>query len=207
MRFRFALLAFFLVVACDATVTDIGKIDADLLAQVARIPDGSLTPAEVVLVDLLRSADSADGGAPQIPQLDSLFTLVTTGRSDGSAAVASRFSDIVESAWRHIDDGANATGECELIEARTLQSRVVADRLGTRGALGYVTIVSASLEHSDETVNARTPRRYRAMLESAFDLRDDARNAIRDGRVADAFDLASHAAGLANALAAGSVRN
>jgi hypothetical protein len=194
--------------ACDATVTEFDQIDGDVLAQVARIADGSLTPAERVLVDLMRRSDVESSGPVIIPQLDSLFTLVVEDRSAdwaGEAARAARQHDgALADAWHQIENGSPGEGERRLMDARGVQSRTVARRLGRTGALGYIAIVAQSLERSSDRLGRSAPRRLRAMLDSALDLDNDARSALREGRVAEAFDLASHAAGLANTLQMGS---
>jgi hypothetical protein len=211
MRIGFSLiLGCTLALACDATVTELDQIDSDLLAQVARISDGSLTAAERVLVDLMRRPDAAPPDLLVIPQLDSLFALVVNDRSPDWAGHAARVdrqhADALAEAWREIENGNAPDGERRLLDARRVQSETVAERLGKAGAWGYIALVGTSLERSRESADERAPRRFRAMLGSAFDLRDDARAALREGRMADAFDLASHAAGLANTLAAGTTR-
>lgn len=212
MRIRFSLvLACTITIACDATVTEIDQIDSDLLAQVARISDGSLTPAERVLVDVMRRSDAGPAEQVLVPQLDSLFTLVVEDQSagwTGEAARAARQHDgLLADAWHEIENGSASDGERRLMDARRLQSETVARRLGRAGAMGYIAIVTRSLERSSDRLEGMAPRRLRAMIDSALDLGDDARAALREGRVAEAFDLASHAAGLANTLQSGSTRN
>jgi len=189
--------------ACDRTVTGIDQVDAGVLAQAARISHGNAIPAERVLVDLLGRSERPDGGL-LVPEMDSLFTLVLADREvdtrDWMRDAELRHRTLMAEAWKAIDARQPRTGERRLIEARALQSDVVAHALGRGGAVGYSAIVGLSLERSRGRLDATTPRRVRHMLETAFDLHEDAVEAIREGRLASAFDLAAHAAGLANTI-------
>lgn len=188
---------------CNPAITDLGDADADVLAQVARVSQGQVTPAERVLVDLLQRGSRDPGSPLDLPQLDSLYALTSSERLSGDAQDLIRRHDRVSrEAWAAIDAGDAGAGERWLEEARGIQSDFVASRLGRGGALGYIALVDRSLEQSRAAVSERTPRRVVRMLDTATDLHDEAREAIRAGRIADAFDLASHAAGLANTISA-----
>jgi hypothetical protein len=214
MRKRFLLcLAPCVLAACDASITDVGEIDADVLAQVARVSAGSATPAERVLVDLFGRMDSGrnDGATPVLPQLDSLFVLTladpTPEFAERAASTGDYHEKLVRDAWSAIDAGDSENGERLLVDARDLQSDVVAGRLGKAGALGYIALVGRALDRARREADPDSDPRLTSMLDSALDLREDATRAVREDRLSDAFDLASHAAGLANALATGHVRD
>jgi len=207
------LLPFVVVCACDASVTSIDEIDADVLAQVARVSAGDATPAERVLVELLRrdDADWLNDTASDLPQLDSLFalTLADPDRESAAQAVALRaqYEQLVRQAWDAIDAGDAEGGEQLLVHARSLQSEIVGRRLGKAGALGYIALIDRALDRARRQTGPQTPLGLASMLDSAVDLCDDASRAVREDRLAEAFDLASHAAGLANAFATGHPRD
>lgn len=203
----------FVICACDASVTDIDDIDADVLAQVARVSAGDATPAERVLVELLRrdDADWLTDTASDLPQLDSLFALTLADPDRESSArapgVRARYEQLVRQAWDAIDAGDASGGERLLVGARALQSEVVGQRLGKAGALGYIALIERALDRARRQTGPQTPLGLASMLDSAVDLCEDASRAVRDDRLAEAFDLASHAAGLANAFATGHPRD
>lgn len=192
--------------ACDAAITDIGQADSELLAQVARVSSGSVTPGERVLVEMLQRAATDEEAPIVLPQLDSLFTLALRDDAPDPDRLASRHRTLVRDAWRAIDAGDPTAGERWLNEARSVQSELVASRFGTAGALGYIALVGRSLDRSEALEGPRSARHIRHMLDTARDLYAESRDAVRQGRLALAFDLASHAAGLANTIGA-SVRD
>jgi hypothetical protein len=211
MRASLLVAAGGVALGCDATIVGLDPVDGSVLDVITRVSTGQLSPAEQVLLDLLRPADGRRGDPSYIPQLDSLFDLVIADRSPAFAerAIEVRLQHeiLIRDAWREIDAGNTGAGERGLLEARSVQTQLVAQRLGRVGALIYVAAVSRSLQHAFDRADSGMPRRSRSMLRSALDLRDDARAAIRNGRLPAAFDFASHAAGLANTLASGAQRD
>lgn len=197
------------IVACDASPTAIDSLDSTRLEQLVLATNGSVTPAERVLLDVLARIEDPDGTPIELPHLDSLFQLALTAEAGRSPARAARLrnehDEIIARAWQAIDAGETRTGERILAEARSSQARSVTEILGVNASAAFVSLLGRALDLADEELLASDPaglgpRGPGRMAESARDLEADARMALARGDAARALDIATHAAGLVNSL-------
>jgi hypothetical protein len=199
------ILAGFLAAGCDLTPTEIeGLGEADLERMVAQTtPPG---PGRALWQHFIENLDAPAIDAPALPGLDSLFQLSAAGNAAGEAETSARAAHgkLLNEAWRAIERGDMDSGEAGLTAARTYQAETVVQSLGAGTPLVMITLVGRSLHRLDAAMDlrsgtARQPR-FDAMSSTARDLLADARQALGRGESALALDLATHAAGIANAM-------
>jgi hypothetical protein len=96
-------------------------------------------------------------------------------------------------------------GERDLAAARRLQAETIVLVLGEPASLVYASILNRTMKRASERLDGldrRNPARVRLgrMLSTVRELETDARSAFASGDAIQSLDVASHAAGLVNAL-------
>ena len=202
-RFRiFVILALTAgTVSCDAS--GISGVDAGHIERLARITSRSLTPVERTLLDIFVGLEEP-AARPRLPLLQKLFDLALDGPSvhsqDGAEDMRRQHDEAVQRAWAAIYEGDRGPGERALVEARVLQVRMTAEAMGPIAVRAYVALLGVCLDHIENTPMKANEAAHGHMLDTARNLAADAGMAIAAGDMAQAIDIAEHAAGLVNAL-------
>jgi len=170
---------------------------------------------EAALDQLTRASDLLDGVAhflitlQRIPALETLFeeAVARAGRQQHRAALDSMLASLDTlnaDARRALRNGQRERAQRSLEAVRKEQIRVVLSALDSGTVHGLIKQVDAGLAVSAARVNRLTDVRLRdrasRMLDEASSLIARAHKAHEQRAAATALDLASHAAGLVNAL-------
>lgn len=203
-----AILFVAVAVSCDLSPTALEEMDparVDSLLRVAADHDGD--PGRRVLYDLV--TDSGNAAPAALPQLDSLFELALTTQAstdrERSGQDRQTYRQMLDEAWSKIADGRNSDGEQELAAVRRFQAETVVRVFGAPTALVYGALLDRTIRDATSRLEAGPPGDEKARLEQMVvtirELRMDAGKAWSSGDAAGSVDIATHAAGLANALA------
>jgi hypothetical protein len=158
---------------------------------------------------LTRLEDPAHQDAIELPQLDSLFRLALASSSmavmSPDSSPLARHARLIDDAWSAIAEGEMERGERDLAAARRLQAETIVLVLGEPASLVYASILNRTMKRASERLDGldrRNPARVRLgrMLSTVRELETDARSAFASGDAIQSLDVASHAAGLVNAL-------
>lgn len=201
-------LSIALVGACDLSPTALDELDpAQVNSLLGAAAARNSDPGRRALYDLAGAAAGAPVG--NLPQLDSLFDLALGAqasadpeRSDRDRRTRQR---MLSDAWSEIARGETGQGERSLVSVRRFQAETVVRVLGAPTALLYNSLLERSVRESRRTLEEGPAddetARLSQMVSTIRELQTDARRAWADGDAAGSIDIASHAAGLANALA------